>query len=140
MEHFGHYLAGLPAFFTYLIVSVVMLGLFMMLYSKLTPHHEWKLMRQQNTAAAAAFSGAIIGFTLPLYSAMANSVSLVDFILWGIVAFIVQMVTFVVIKLVLRLQGENLSTHIAANHIAYGILSGAISLAVGLLNAASMTW
>ncbi|CAM3835469.1 DUF350 domain-containing protein [Vreelandella rituensis] len=140
MGNLGLYLSGLPAFFAYLATAAIMLVLFMMAYSKITPHKEWALIREGNAAAATAFAGAILGFTIPLYSAMANSVGFIDFILWGIVAFFVQLVTFFAIKGVLRRQGESLSTHIADNHIAYGILSGAIAVAIGLLNAASMVW
>ncbi|MFG6177853.1 DUF350 domain-containing protein [Halomonas sp. THAF12] len=135
-----NYLAGLPAFLCYLIVGVAMLVLFMFCYSKATPHQEWKLIQAGNTAASAAYGGAILGFTIPLYSAMSHSVSLVDFILWGIVAFVVQIVTFFATKGVLKIQGESLSTHISEAHVAYGVLSGSIAVAVGLLNAAAMTW
>lgn len=135
-----HYLQGLPHFFAYLLSALGMLVAFMYCYSRLTPHHEWTLIREGNAAAARAYGGSILGFTLPLYSAMANSISYLDFILWGIVAFGVQIATFFGLKLVLRRQGESLSQHITEGHQAYGTLVGSISIAVGLINAASMTW
>ena len=60
--------------------------------------------------------------------------------LWGVVAFIVQLATFFAVKLFLRKQGESLSQHITEGHQAYGILMASVAVAVGLLNAASMTW
>jgi len=135
------YLAGLPWFLAYMAFGIIALILFMTVYSRLTPHHEWSLIKEGNTAAAYAFSGSTIGFALPLYSAMAHSVSLVDFILWALIAFVVQVATYFFIKLSIRiLYKENLSQHITDNHSAYGILVGAISIAVGILNAAAMTY
>ncbi|WP_202932476.1 DUF350 domain-containing protein [Vreelandella alkaliphila] len=140
MGNIGMYLAGLPAFFAYLITAAILLVAFMAAYSKITPHHEWQLIQEGNAAAATAFGGATLGFTIPLYSAMANSVSFIDFIAWGIIAFIVQLVTFFAIKLVLKSKGQSLSGHITDGHMAYGIFAATIAIAVGLLNAASMIW
>ena len=135
-----HYLQGLPSFFAYLLGALALLVAFMYCYSRLTPHHEWALIRAGNAAAATAYGGSILGFTLPLYSAMAHSISYIDFILWGVVAFGVQIATFFGLKPFLRRQGESLSQHITEGHQAYGTLVGSISIAVGLINAASMTW
>ncbi|MCS2611204.1 DUF350 domain-containing protein [Halomonas dongshanensis] len=134
------YLQGLPHFFAYLIGALILLAAFMYCYSRITPHNEWKLIREGNTAAALAYGGSILGFTLPLYSAMANSVSYLDFTLWGLIAFGVQLAAFFGLKLFLKQQGESLSLHITEGHTAYGILAASVSLAVGLINAASMTW
>lgn len=135
-----NYLQGLPHFLGYLIGALILLGAFMYCYSRITPHKEWLLIRQGNAAAATAYGGSILGFTLPLYSAMANSISFIDFVLWGVIAFGVQLATFFGLKVMLKSQGESLSTHISEGHMAYGILVGSICIAVGLLNAASMTW
>ncbi len=140
MDNIVHYLQGLPFFFAYLFGAIILLAAFMFCYSLITPHHEWTLIRQGNAAAAAAYGGSILGFTIPLYSAMANSVSFIDFLLWGIIAFFVQLATFFGFKLFLRKQGESLSQHITEGHHAYGILVATVSVSVGLLNAASMTW
>lgn len=134
------YLQGLPHFLGYLIGALVLLIAFMYCYSRITPHHEWTLIREGNAAAATAYAGSIVGFTLPLYSAMANSISFIDFLLWGIIAFGVQLATFFGLKMMLKKQGESLSLHITEGHMAYGILVGSVSIAVGLINAASMTW
>ncbi|MDP3536322.1 MAG: DUF350 domain-containing protein [Halomonas sp.] len=140
MGNLAVYMSGLPAFFTYLVTAAIMLALFLAAYSAITPHHEWKLIREGNTAAATAYAGATIGFTIPLFSAMSQSVSFIDFIAWGVVAFIVQIVTFFVVKLVLKVKGESLSTHITEGHVAYGVFAAGIFVAIGFLNAASMVW
>lgn len=140
MEALAFYLTGFPAFAAYLAISLGMLVAFMAVYSLLTPHHEWTLMRQGNIAAAIAYGGTTIGFALPLYSAMANAMSLKDFMLWSVISAAVQIMTFFAIRIVLRLQNERLSNHISEGHLAYGILVACISIAAGILNAAAMTY
>lgn len=130
------YLGGLPAFLLYLVTSVAMLLAFAVVYSKLTPHHEWKLLRANNAAAAVAYGGSILGFVLPLYSAGSHSVNIVDYIVWGVVAFVVQIVTFFVIRIFIK----DLSDRISKGEIASGTLVAVLSVAVGVLNAASMTY
>ena len=49
-----HYLQGLPSFFAYLLGALALLVAFMYCYSRLTPHHEWALIRAGNAAAATA--------------------------------------------------------------------------------------
>lgn len=135
-DQFALSLAGLPAFFAYFGASIAMLILFVVVYIRLTPHHEFALIKSNNGAAAFAFGGAFLGFILPLASAMNNSVSLVDFVLWGAVAFVVQVVAYFVCRMTIR----DLSARIAAGETAAGAFAGIVSLGVGILNAASMIY
>mgnify|MGYP001038977021 CR=1 FL=1 len=130
------YLGGLPGFLAYFGTSVALLAAFAVVYSLVTPHHEWRLIKANTPAAAIAFGGSLLGFVLPLYSAISHSVNLVDCLLWGLVAFVVQLATFFVLRLVI----PELPRRISDNELASGILVAALSLAVGLLNAASMTY
>jgi|TARA_B110000438_G_scaffold118161_1_gene115428 putative membrane protein len=100
-----------------------------------TPHPEIKLIRENNTAAALAFSGSLIGFCLPLASAMANSVSITDCAIWGVVALLVQVIIFFLVCLPI----PGISKRIEKGEVASGLWLGVASLAGGLLNAAAMT-
>jgi putative membrane protein len=135
-DQFALSLAGLPAFFAYFGASIAMLIAFVAVYIRLTPHHEFALIKANNGAAAMAFGGAFLGFILPLTSAMANSVNVFDFLVWGAVAFVVQVLAHFCNRLVIR----DLSARITANETAVGAFAGIVSLGVGLLNAASMTY
>ena len=53
---------GLPEFLAYLAVSVVLMLVYMVVYSSITPHNEFSLIRQNNMAAAVAFTGSLLGF------------------------------------------------------------------------------
>ena len=67
---------------------------------------------------------------------MANSVNLFDFVVWGAIAFVVQVTAYFGNRLVIR----DLSARISANETAAGAFAGIVALGVGLLNAASMTY
>lgn len=129
-------LAGLPAFLAYFGLAVGLLLAFCAIYVQLTPHHEFALIRQDNRAAALAFGGSLLGFCLPLHAAITHSVSLVDCLVWGAVALLVQLLAFSVMRLFIN----NLPQRIAANETAAGGFVAAVSLGVGLLNAASMSY
>lgn len=129
-------LAGLPAFLSYFAVAIALLVAFCAIYVQLTPHHEFKLIRANKSAASLAFGGSLLGFCLPLHAAITNSVSLIDCAIWGGIALVVQLLAFFVLRLFLR----DLSERIAANETAAGGFVAAVSLGVGLLNAASMSY
>jgi putative membrane protein len=144
METLSLSLMGLPAFAMYMATGVAYMIAFMVIYSKITPHSEWSLMMNGNQAAAFAYGGSILGFTLPLYSAMTHSVNLIDFAIWALVALVVQLVAFFGLRMCLSIfspaGNPSLCKHIEEDHKAYGILAGAVFLSIGLLNAASMTY
>lgn len=129
-------LAGLPAFLAYFTLSVVLVLIFIRLYTWVTPHDEMALIRDNNSAASLAFGGALIGFSLPLSSAITNSLTLLDCALWGAIALIVQVLTF----FVLRVSLKQLPERITQGEIAAGIISAATAISVGFINAASMSY
>ncbi len=131
-------LSGIVGFAVYFSLSIVMLLIFKWVYTLLTPHDEWKLVKDdQNIAAAIGFIGAILGFSLALASAVSNSTSLIDFAIWGAVALIAQSLAFLIVRLIFM---PKIVERITNNEISAGIMLGGTSVAVGLLNAASMTY
>ncbi|WP_271271534.1 DUF350 domain-containing protein [Aliamphritea hakodatensis] len=131
-------LAGLTNFALYFAVAIGLLLAFKFIYAFITPYDEWKLVREeQNVAAATGFTGAIIGFSLALASAAANSVSLLDFAIWGVIGLVAQILAFLILRFVFM---PKLVQRIKDNEISAGIMLGGLSVAVGLLNAACMTY
>lgn len=129
-------LQGLPAFLLYFGLGLALLACFLGVYVRVTPYHELALIREGNPAAAVSLSGAMLGFVLPLASAIAHSVGPVDMLVWGAVAMVAQIVVyFVVSRLVPRFAEA-----IAAGRVSAAALLAALALAVGLLNAAAMTY
>jgi putative membrane protein len=131
-----HSLAGLPAFAAYFALALALLGLFLAVYLWMTPYPEIRLVREGNVAAATSLGGAVIGFVLPLASAIEGSVSLLDMLLWAGVAAIVQLFAyFLVHRLV-----PDLPRNMAEGKLASAVLLAAIAIALGLLNAACMSY
>ena len=138
MEIVMQSLSGVMGFALYFSVAIAMLLVFKWVYALITPHDEWKLVKdEQNTAAAIGFIGAILGFSLALASAASNSVSLIDFVIWGVVALIAQSIAFLIVRFIFM---PKVVERITNNEVSAGIMLGGTSAAVGLLNAACMTY
>ena len=129
-------LEGAPAFLLYLAVSLAFLGAALKAYTIATAHNELALIRENNEAAAWSTFGALAGLALPIAKSVAQAEGLVDMLIWAVLAFLAQAGAYYVMRLVLR----DLSTRIARGEKASGILSAGVSVAVGLLNAAAMTY
>lgn len=129
-------LAGLPDFLVYFALGLGFLGAFVAIYVRVTPYEEIALIREGNAAAAVSLSGAILGFVLPLASAIAHSISIVDMAIWSVVALIAQIVVYFIVSRVVPHFGEA----IRAGRIAAAALLAALAIGVGILNAASMTY
>lgn len=136
MEITAQSLLTLPAFLAYFAVSIGALIVFAVIYTWMTPHQEFSLIRANNTAAALAFGGSLLGFVLPLASAVAHSISLFDCVVWSIVGLIAQLATFFGLRLVIG----DLPRRISEGQNAAGIFVAATSIAVGIANAACMTY
>jgi putative membrane protein len=135
-EHLTVYLANFPDFVVYFLSAALLMVLFVMVYIRTTPHPEIALIREGNTAAAVKLSGAVIGFTIPVASVIVNSVDLVDMMLWGPVALAVQVLTYESLRLVI----PKLSEAIVADRVGVGIFAGSVSISIGILNAACLTY
>jgi putative membrane protein len=128
-------LTGIVAHLVYFGIAAVAAVVFVAAYVAVTPHHELRLIRQGNTAAAVSLGGAILGYTVPLSKAVAQSESIADMLLWSAVALVAQLLAYGVARLTL----PRLSSDVDEGRLASGVFLAAISLAIGLLNAAAMT-
>lgn len=122
----------------YFGISIVFIIVFKFLYTLVTPHDEWQLIKEeQNVAAALGFGGAIIGFSLALSSAAENSVSLIDFATWGAIALVAQCLAFAIIRFGFM---PRIVQRIEDNEMSAGIMLGVMNVAIGLINAACMSY
>ena len=61
---------------------------------------------------------------------------MVDFLIWGLVALIVQIAIYWLVRLFM----PNISSQIESGELAAALFLGAASLAGGMINAAAMTY
>lgn len=131
----GATFSTLPNFVVYFALACALGALFVWLYAILTPQRDdIALIRAGNSAAAIALVGALLGFVVPLASVIAHSAALIDVVVWGAVALIVQLAGFLVARMVL----PHLPQAVADGNIADAVLLAGISLALGILTAACM--
>ncbi|HEX5379253.1 MAG TPA: DUF350 domain-containing protein [Phenylobacterium sp.] len=109
---------------------------FSALYRLVTPHDEGKLIREGNIAAAVALGGAVLGYMIPLASALSQTHSLVEFAAWAALAGAIQILVFWAVR---KVALPDVSARIERGEIASAIYMLLISVAVGIINAACMT-
>jgi putative membrane protein len=129
-------ISGLPAFLSYVAVALGLVALYLGVYLTATAHREIALIRDNNVAAAMALGGSLIGYTLPLSVAIFNAQSVLDCVIWGLVALVFQILVYFLVLLAI----PNLSARIEAGQLAPAILLAAASFAAGVVDAASMTY
>jgi len=127
--------AAVLGFVSYILGAAVLFALFQFIYTRITPHREFELIRSGNVAASIALGGAIIGFAIPASNVIAYSISILDFVVWAVIAAFVQLLAFLVTSLVLKGASER----IKKGEIAAGVYIAAVAISVGMLNAACMT-
>ncbi|UGA55338.1 DUF350 domain-containing protein [Vibrio sp. VB16] len=131
-------IGNVGAFLLYFSLSLAFLLLFKVVYVRFTPYDEWALIKDgKNISAAVALAGSILGYSLAISGAASNSVNIVDFAVWGVVAFLAQIVAFFLVRFTFM---PKVVERIEKGEIPAGIVMAATSVSVGLLNAACMTY
>ena len=129
-------ISGLPSFLLYFAIAVALVALYLGVYALVTAHNEFALIRQNVLSASVSMGFSLVGFALPLSSAIVHARSVMDLVLWGLVAMAVQIVAYGLVRLVV----PNLSDRIASGELSSALFLGAASLAAGIINAASMSY
>lgn len=126
-------------FLGFFLTAVLLVIIFLYLYAIVTPYDDYKLIFEDNNLAASlGFGGAIIGVSIPLYSALVHSTSYFDFAIWGFIAILIQLIFAFIVT---RLGGKySFKTKISDGVISVGILMAFLSISIGLLNAGSMSY
>jgi putative membrane protein len=128
-------LTVLPTFLGYFSTAFAIVIVYLFVYTRITPADEFALIRNNVPGAAIALGLSLLGFTLPVTSVIAHTENLVDCMIWGLIALIVQ----VIVYFAARIPVPNLPQRIAAGDLAPAIWLGLASLAAGALSAASIS-
>ncbi len=128
-------LTNLPLYLAFLGTSLGLLVVALTIYVMLTPYHEIRLIREGNAAAAASLGGTAIGMAIVLYSTASSTFSVVELAVWGGLGLVGQLFVFLVVSIVI----PGLKQGIEDNRVSYGVVLGALSIAMGILNAGALT-
>jgi len=127
-------LTVLPDFLLDFAVATGLAVLYLVVYTFATAHNEFALIRRNVPSAALALGLSLVGFAIPLSSAMVFSATFLDLVLWGLVALLVQIAIYAIVRVLI----PDLSPRIAKGEIAPALFLGAASVAAGLVNASAM--
>lgn len=131
-SEFGNSLLSFVVFFGSGVLAII---LYTVIYTAVTPHKEFALIKEQNQAAAIAFAGSLLGFIIALARLIESAIHIADFYLWVVVAIVVQLIAYGVV----RLTFPELSDRIANGEVSAAIWLAGLSIGAGLLNAASLS-
>jgi putative membrane protein len=119
-----------------MIMSVALLLVFIFVYVKFTPYNEFVDIKSGNIAVATTFGGAIIGFALPIASAIYFTHSVLEMLLWGLITGVTQLILFSAMQ---HFFDVRKAVHEDQN-LALGIFTGSMAVAVGILNTVSISY
>jgi putative membrane protein len=127
-----------PAILNYLLhlsLAAMLVLVFFLVYTAITPFDEVKLIRGGNRAAALSLSGALIGFALPVSSALMHTADYQQFLTWAGIAMVLQIAVYGITTALLKMARDQ----IEADNAAFGGLLGAISISIGVINAGGIS-
>lgn len=119
-------------FFLYSFLGFLLLIGSILIIPMVTPHNEWKLIKEKNRSAVIVFAGQIYAISNNLYAATANSVSIPDFLLFGAVAIIWQVLLFFLVEMATAkiFYKQRFSQLIIDNQLEPAILFAVIAVSV----------
>ena len=126
--------SGLPMLLLQFVLVLALLVAGIFVYMAITPFHERELLRNGNPAAATVLGGALVALAVPLAALLATTGALLDILVWGVVAVLLQLLTVAIVSHLFR----GMRVMIEAGQVAGAIPLVAAQLSIGLLNAAAM--
>lgn len=130
-------LSTLPAFLGHFALGILLLVAAVTVHTRLTPMDELALIRSGNTGAAITLGGVVVGYALPIGSAISHSLGVLDAAVWSVVAVVAQQAAFLVCTRVLLPDWRAALEQ--RGELAGAVLKAAAAVGVGILNAACLT-
>lgn len=127
---------GAAAFLVAFLMAGFFAVLFKIVYQWVTPYHEAELIRQGNKAAAITLGGALLGYVIALASALSQTNGFGEFAAWAALSGSIQILAFLVIS---KLAFKGFVERIEKGETAAALYMAAVSICIGVLNAACMT-
>jgi putative membrane protein len=126
-------------FFLYTVLGLVFMGIGIGLFSLTTKFSERELIRQGNMAVALKLWGKGIGLAIVIYAAWSNSISLLDAVTWATIGIVTQILAYLALEYIFTPK-TSLAKKVEEGNLAVGFSLFAISVIVGLIVAASMSY
>ena len=134
-----YYLQTFDHFLIYLAASLVLFLIGTYIFKLITPYSERALIKEGNIAVSLKLLGKMAGLVVVLQSVIRSSINLVDLAIWAVIAIIVQIVLHLVIEYVFT-RNTNLAKEVEKGNVAVGLLLGGVSILVGMIVAAAISY
>ncbi len=125
---------GLPVLLLHFAATILLFLIGVGAYILVTPLRERELLASDNRAAAIVLGGTMVALAIPLAATLATSSTLLDIVIWGAIALVLQIVTFGAAVLLFR----DLQRMIENGNVAVAMILAALQLGIALLNAGAM--
>ena len=126
--------SAFPDYFFFSALSLLLLLISSAVYVLLTPWKELALLKGGNGSAGLALAGAIVGLAIPLAACLASSSSILDFLIWAVVALLLQLVAYRLTDLILR----DLPKRIESDEAGAAIVLISVKISTALILAAGL--
>lgn len=133
------YLQTLDHFLIYLVVSLILFVIGTYIFKLLTPYSERAQIKNGNIAVTLKLLGKMAGLVVVLQSAIRSSINLIDLAIWAFIAIVVQVVLHLVVEYVLT-RNTSLAKEVENGNVAVGLFLGGVSVLVGLIVAATISY
>jgi putative membrane protein len=128
------YVTGLPVFLFQGSLALFLWSAGVGIYVALTPHNEFKLVRDGNVAAGMTLGAAVIGIAIPMAATLSTSHSLLDLAVWGATSLVLQLAAFRVVDFLIK----DLSGRIAKGEVAAASVLMGVKLGTALITASAL--
>ncbi|MEH7179962.1 DUF350 domain-containing protein [Neobacillus vireti] len=125
-------------FLIYLAVSLALLFVGLFLMEITTKVKEFSLMGKGNKAASYVLGGRLLGLAIVLYSALANSISLLDMVIWGAIGIVAQIIVYYLAEWLT--PRFNITQSIEEDNRAVGLFLLLLSVSIGIVIAGCLTY
>jgi putative membrane protein len=127
------------SFLAYFGVTLGLLIVGIFLFEITTKNKEFDLIfKKRNKTAALVLGGKMVGLAIVLESALRNSISITDLLVWGVIGIVTQLVVYILANVVI--PKVKFYDAIEEDNVAVGVFLFLLSIAIGLLVSGSLTY
>ncbi|MGG0186362.1 DUF350 domain-containing protein [Bacillus rhizoplanae] len=125
-------------FFIYAGTGLALLCIGFLLFDWTTKVKEFQLIAKGNVSAAMSIGGKLLGLTFIVGATIAQSVSLIDMIIWSAIGIVTQIIAFYIAELVT--MGFSIKQAIEEDNRAVGLMILLLSISIGWVLAQCLTY
>ncbi len=125
-------------YFLYFGLSAALLAIGVAIFVFTTKTKEFTLIGQGNKSAGIVIAGRTIGLAIILYSAIANSVSLIDLAIWAVIGIVTQVIANYLAEWLT--PSFNIGEALDKDNVAVAIALAGMFISIGLVIAGCLTY